>query len=118
MDKNSSFIQIQEILAGYTKNVDETFDKVVAGVAKEAKDKLKEKSPENQGKFANGWAIKKAPGVYIVYNKQAWKTHLLENGHDIVAYGKKVGHVQGKHFIKPVADWAADEVVKRLEEEL
>lgn len=118
MAKSKGFIQLQEILAGYTKTVDEKFDKVVNGVAQEAKEKLKETSPENQGKFANSWAIKKAPGVYIVYNKQAWKTHLLENGHDIVAYGKKIGHVQGKHFVAPVNDWAEKEVIKRLEEEL
>lgn len=118
MAKSKGFIQLQEILAGYTKTVDEKFDKVVNGVAKEAKEKLKETSPEQNGTFAKSWAIKKGKGTYVVYNKEAWKTHLLENGHDVVAYGRKVGHVQGKHFVAPVNDWAEKEVIKRLEEEL
>ena len=115
---NKSFLDLQAVLAQYTKNIDQDLDDVMSSVAKEAKQKLKDDSPENTGTFANSWAIQHNKGEYIVYNKEGWKTHLLENGHDIVAGGQKVGHVEGKHFMKPINDWVSEEVTKRLEEKL
>ena len=115
---NDGFIQLQKVLAQYTQNIDSTMDSVMSSVAKEAKEKLKQDSPERTGKFAKGWSIQHKKGEYVVYNKEAWQTHLLENGHDIVSNGQKVGHVEGKKFIAPINEWVQKEVVDRLEDEL
>lgn len=115
---NNSFLNLQKTLAQYTQNIDSDLDKVMGSVAKEAKQKLKDESPKDTGTFASDWSIQHKKGEYVVYNKQGWKTHLLENGHDVVAYGKKIGHVDGKHFMKPINDWVSEELDKRLEEEL
>lgn len=115
---NDGFIQLQQVLAQYTKNIDSTMDSVMSSVAKEAKQKLKETSPQNSGNFAKSWAIEHKKGEYTVYNKESWQTHLLENGHDVVSHGKKVGHVQGEKFVQPVNEWVQKEVMKRLEDEL
>lgn len=115
---NDTFLQINKVLAQYTKNINSDLDQVMSSVAQEAKQKLKVDSPQDSGDFAKGWAVEHSKGEYVVYNKQHYLTHLLENGHDVVAYGKKVGHVSGQNFIKPVNDWVSEEVVKRLEEKL
>lgn len=117
-DNLDGFVQLQQALAQYTQNIDSTVDSVLSSVAKEAKDKLKENSPEKTGKFAKGWSIQHKKGEYTIYNKEAWKTHLLENGHDIVSNGKKVGRVEGKNFIAPINDWIQEEVIRRMEDEL
>lgn len=114
----NDFLQLQQVLAQYTKNIDSDVDEVLNSVAKEAKKKLQDESPEQTGTFSKSWSIQHQKGNYVVYNKEAWKTHLLENGHDVVAWGKKVGHVDGKHFIAPINDWVQEEVMKRLEDKL
>ena len=61
---------------------------------------------------------KKTYSQFIVKNKQYQLTHLLENGHDVVSHGKKVGHVSGRPHIKPVEEWCKTEVEKRIRKEL
>lgn len=75
--------------------------------AKEAADhaakELKATSPKGTGKYAKGWAVKAQDGGYVVYNKRRYMlTHLLENGHDIIVNGKKVGRARAIPHIKPV----------------
>ena len=117
-NSNDPFFQVQKVLAQYTSNIDKDMDQVMSDVAKEAKDKLRDASPKDDDKFAKSWAIKHDKGEYTVYNKEYYLTHLLENGHDVVAYGKKVGHVNGKNFIAPINQWVSEEVIKRLEDKL
>lgn len=85
--------EIEKILK---ENFREVSGKVVAAtnyVANETRDKLKQTSPKDSGRYSEGWAVKKQDtrkdsifGSYeaIVHNKDRWfMTHLLELGHAI-----------------------------------
>ena len=55
----------------------------------------------------------------IIYNKQAWLPHLLENGHAIVVHG----HATGKStaaipHIKPVEEFCQTEFEAKIQEEI
>lgn len=112
--------QINTVLAQYTSNVNETVAKVLETTAKDGVKKLKETSPKapGRGKYARSWAVKKLRGTYTIYNKQPGLTHLLENGHDVVVNGKKVGRADPQPHIKDVDDWIASAAVERLEQAL
>lgn len=115
---NDDLLAINQILAKYTDDVDKALDDAIKSTADEAVVKLKETSPKNRGKYRRGWKVKKVKGEYTVYNTQYQLTHLLENGHDVVAWGRKVTRAKAQPHIKPVADWAQEEVVKRVEDGL
>lgn len=116
---NRGLLQINEVLAQYTKDIDSRMDKVLKTTAKEAKEKLRDNSPSNTGDYEKGWSVKQEKGKYIVHNKTNYQlTHLLENGHDVVAYGQKVGHASAHPHIKDVESWVQEEVMKRLEDTL
>ena len=75
--------------------------------AKQAADitvkRLKSTSPKGAtGRYAKSWKAKAQDGGQVVYNEKHYRlTHLLENGHDIVSNGKKVGHAKAQPHIKP-----------------
>jgi hypothetical protein len=119
--------QINQILTEYASDVDKVVLQVEDEVSKEAVKKLKATSPKaarNGGHrhYADDWTVdnksKKTYSQYIIKNKQYQLTHLLENGHDVVSHGKKVGHVSGRPHIKPVEEWCKTEVEKRIRKEL
>lgn len=111
--------QLNSILTRYTDNIDELFDQIMKEAAEEAVEMLKDNSPVRSGKYAKGWAIKKMQGRYIIHNKTGYQlTHLLENGHDVVVNGRKVGHKDPQTHIKPVEEWVQDELPERLKERL
>ena len=117
---NSSLNDINTVLSLYTKNVNTTMQSVFDTTARDAANKLKATSPKDKGDYAKNWAVKKESGKDTVYNKKPTYrlTHLLENGHDVVVNGKKVGHANPQVHIKPVDDWVQSELPKRLEEAL
>ena len=117
MAKNS-FDALDDILKQYVANVDKDMDSVMSSVSREAQQQLADTSPKDKGEYASGWRVEKTKNGYTVYNEHASLTHLLEKGHDVVAYGKKVGHVKAQPHIKKVNDWVAQEVYRRLEEKL
>ena len=110
--------QINMALAQFTANVNKNLDDTMKTTADDAKKMLKSTSPKKSGKYAKGWQVKKVNGTYTICNKVYYLTHLLENGHDVVAYGKKVGHAAAHPHIKKVEEWVQEEVPKRLEEKL
>jgi len=113
--------EVNEALAQYSANIDATMDKVFIETAQEAVSQLKASSPRRKGggRYARGWRIKKVNGKYIVHNKTDYQlTHLLENGHDIIRNGRKVGSSPAIPHIKPVEEWVKEEVVARLESDL
>ena len=58
-------------------------------------------------------------GSGVVRNKtDPQLTHLLEYGHPLVRNGKVVGNVEAKEHIRPVADWCADEIEKKLSKKI
>lgn len=71
-------------------------------------------APVNGTRYNSGWKIKKGKTEATVYQaSQPGLTHLLENGHDIVINGQKVGHARAIPHIKP-----AEEIGKEYFEEL
>ena len=116
---DNTFVQINTILAQYTNNVDATVDSTIQSTAKEGVAKLKATSPKgSSGKYAKSWAVKKTKGTHTIYNKQPGLTHLLENGHDVIRNGQKIGEAKPHKHIKPVDDWLGDEIIARLEKNL
>lgn len=118
--------QVNKALAEFTDEVEKSVLEIEKEVGKEATQKLKKTSPKNphgKGKhYADSWYIdnksKKNYARIIVANRQYQLTHLLENGHDIIRGGKKVGRAKAQKHIKPVEEWVKSEVVKRLESEI
>ena len=117
---SSSLTDINRVLSLYTKNVNTTMQSVFEITARDAANKLKQSSPKDKGEYARNWAVKKEAGKATVYNnKPTYRlTHLLENGHDVVVNGVKVGHANPQVHIKPVDEWVQDEVMQRLQEAL
>lgn len=117
---SSSLTDINKVLSLYTKNVNTTMQSVFEITARDAANKLKQSSPKDKGQYARNWAVKKEAGKATVYNKKPTYrlTHLLENGHDVVVNGVKVGHANPQVHIKPVDEWVQDEVMQRLQEAL
>lgn len=112
-----------EILNNYTAEVTEAMQEVVPEVAKEAVKKLKSESPRGKGKgsgdYAKGWTMTTEKGRLTisatVYGKKGTYNlaHLLEYGHAIKKGGRVVGNAKAIEHIKPVSDWAVNEVVTR-----
>lgn len=115
---DSLTVEINKVLAQYTSDVNKTVDEVMKSNAQEAKKALTWNSPARSGKYAKSWAVKKLKGQYIVYNKKPGLTHLLENGHDIIKNGRKVGHAPAQVHIKPVEEEISEKIMKELEEKL
>lgn len=88
--------------------------------AEDAVRKLKASSPKSKGhtRYASKWKAKKQDNGYIVYNEQPGLTHLLENGHDIIKGGAKVGRAKAHPHIAPVEREANEEFVKNVMQEL
>lgn len=117
---------IQEELQNLGVQVSDDMQAVFDEVGKEAAQKLRQTSPKNpkgkhSGRYAKGWTYEKGKrtrnnsAVGIVRNKtDPQLTHLLEYGHPLVRNGKVVGNVEEREHIRPVADWVADEIEKRL----
>lgn len=92
-------------------------------VAKEVVRELKTTSKVGGKKYRRGWTYKKEKGTYTVYNdKMPGLTHLLENGHEVIAYGKSCGRAKTHPHIKPAEEKAKqryiDEVVKEINRRL
>lgn len=114
---------IQGMLNQIPQQVDNVIDEASKVVSKEAVNKLKASSPKGKGKksgrYAKGWSTKKVDNMTVVYNRTDYQlTHLLENGHDIVRNGKKVGHFNGIKHIKPVEEEVQERMVEEVEKGL
>lgn len=59
-------------------------------------------------KYNKGWRMRTdETGITVYQSKQPTLTWLLENGHDIVVGGKKVGKAEGKPHIKPAEEYGS-----------
>lgn len=128
-------VQMDRILEEYGKRVQNVTNVAMARVSRDCVRKLRDTSPRKTGDYARGWAVKKMTpkkggkiAEIIVWNKTEYSlTHLLENPREIVnrdhqgnrrSYGEtSVGHGQIIH-IKPVAEWANEELPNEIEREL
>lgn len=115
-------VQFKKIMDEYKQDVQDAANRAVDDVSKESVKKLKNTSPKKSGDYAKGWTVKKSRGASIseaiIHNKQYQLTHLLENGHRIVNKKGEWGRVNGIKHIKPVEEWASDELPKEIEREL
>lgn len=111
--------QIQSLLDEYEQEVEEILQEEVPKVAKEASKRLKKDSP-GKGNYHKGWTLRTEKGsaggiTTVIYNaKSPGLAHLLENGHALRGGGRSRPIVH----IKPVEEWANEEIVKRIEEAL
>ena len=118
-------IQMAEILDEVQKGAEEALSKGIDNVSKESVQKLRNTSPrrtsgKNAGRYAKGWTVKKnRDGDVVVHNKTDYQlTHLLENGHVIRNKKGTYGRTHGIKHIAPVEEWAADELPRRVMEDL
>lgn len=115
--------QLAEILDQYSEEIKKDAKEAIEKTAKETVQRLKSTSPRRmRGRkhYANGWKAKADGTGYVVYNATKPRlTHLLEKGHAIAnQHGSLPGRVPAQPHIAPAEDWAADEVVRKIEERL
>lgn len=109
---------IQGMLSEIPQQVDNIIDEAAAKVSKEAVQTLKATSPKRPGggRYAKGWSVKKVGNQTVVHNRTDYQlTHLLENGHDVISHGRKVGHFDGITHIAPVEKEVIDKMTEEVE---
>lgn len=80
---------------------------------------LKSNSKRRKGGYARGWKATNEGYDYVVHNaKFPGLTHLLENGHDIVVNGVKVGHYNGDGVIKIAEQYGIEDFEKLVKAEI
>lgn len=114
--------QLVKILDEYDREVHEVAEKEIQSTARAAAKKLRSESPKDSPHvkhYAEGWSTKKIEGGMVAYNRNKPQlTHLLENGH-VIRNGKgEYGRAPAIKHIKPVEEWANNEVVERIEAKL
>lgn len=110
---------LRRILDQYGDEAYNALVDVAEDVAKEAKNKVKASSPQMTGSYKRGWRTKtehkRATAYVTVHNGlKPGLPHLLEYGHALRGGGRSAAF----EHIKPVEEWAAEEVVERLEREI
>ena len=116
-------IQMADILDEVSKDVKGVYETDSMKVAKETAQMLKNNSPKgspHKRRYAEGWTVsKKERGDLVVHNKTNYQlTHLLENGHVIRNKKGTYGRTHGIKHIAPAEEWAADELPRRVMEDL
>ena len=97
--------QMKDLLDDVDENVKKSVERNARDCARCSSTSLKSSSPRKSGEYSAGWTTKKmGEADYIVYNKEGWKTHILENGHVIRNKKGDFGRVPGIKHIKPVEE--------------
>lgn len=111
---------LRKILDEYSTEVSKAAGEAIKEVANESVKKLKSSSPNRTGKYAAGWkkTIESSGLIVEAVVHGGPKTyplaHLLENGHAKRGGGRTAPIVH----IKPVEEWAIEEVQKRIQEKV
>jgi len=110
-------VQMEKLLDEFSKEVQQAMDDSITKVSKESAQKLKSTSPKKTGHYARGWRVKKeGKNGAIVHNATDYQlTHLLENGHVIRNKSGTYGRVRPIKHIKPVEEWANNELPAEIE---
>lgn len=114
--------ELGTILSRYSSSVAIETEVWLADTAKKTAKRVKANARsagfKNDPKYANGWVAKKVGGRWVVFNKnKPGLAHLLENGHDVIQGGVKVGRSRAFPHIAPAADEIGADI-KELEERL
>ena len=117
IDVNDLAKELTKAVKNYNKDVQEAVDKEVSSTATKVKKEIKQNSPRDSGKYADGWSRKtrRKDGVInvTIYNKDKPQlTHLLEKGHQKVGGGR----VPAIPHIQPAYDSIVPKMEKRIEE--
>lgn len=120
MANESVAVQMQKLLDEVNKDVQESTKRNINAITKESVQKLRNTSPSKTGEYAKGWGVKKQGDMdSVVYNRlMPGLTHLLENGHVIRNKKGTYGRAPAHKHIKPVEDWAIDELPRRIIEDI
>lgn len=112
--------QMKDLLDEVNKEVENSAKRNIQTVAKESAQKLRNTSPVKTGSYAKGWSVKREGDMdVVVHNRTDYQlTHLLENGHVIRNKKGTYGRVPGRKHIKPVEDWAVEELPRRIMEDI
>lgn len=117
---DSLLTSMNEILKNYVTEVDVNMNKTIKYVAQDTVKMLKRTSPKESGDYARNWSVKGQRYMYntnyVIFNKAPTYrlTHLLENGHDIVVNGEKVGRAPAQPHIAEAEAWMENELINRL----
>lgn len=120
---------IAKIFDEYADKAEETLEKAGRKVGRRAVKIIKDSSPQrihNKKHYKDGWTYRLAKELMsfevTIYNKsKPGLTHLLEHGHAIVFYGHAKaggGRTQAIPHIAPAEEWAVDEFIKVITNEL
>lgn len=115
--------QMADILDVVSKNCKGALETGSMSVANETVQRLKNTSPKNTGDYTKGWKVSrkkiKGSSVIVVHNATDYQlTHLLENGHLIKNAKGEYGRTRPIKHIAPAAEWAADELPRKVMEDL
>ena len=116
---NEFTVAMEDVLAQYSKYVQEAVAKEYNKISKECVQRLKNTSPRNTGIYAESWHVKrrqtkKGVADFVVYNDWYMLTHLLENGYEM-RNGKRSNAYP---HIAPVANWAEETAVHNVKQRL
>lgn len=117
-------VQMERILDEYSERVQNVSRVAVQRVGRESVKKLRNVSPKRTGSYARGWRLKtlKMSGNVtdvVVHNATDYSlTHLLEKGHVIRNKKGTFGRAPAHPHIKPVEEWANNELPAEIEREL
>lgn len=117
-------VQMDRILDEYSERVQNVSRVAVQRVGRESVKKLRNVSPKRTGSYARGWRLKtlKMSGNVtdvVVHNATDYSlTHLLEKGHVIRNKKGTFGRAPAHPHIKPVEEWANNELPAEIEREL
>ena len=112
-------IQMADILDEVKKSCKGVLETQSLAVAKETVTKIRNASPRLTGSYARGWRVSKRAGGLVVHNATDYQlTHLLENSHVIANGSGTYGRSTPIKHIEPAAQWASEELPRRIIEEL
>ena len=111
--------QIDDILKASDAAVRAASKDAAKKTAQDVVKRLKSTSPKRKGSYAKGWKSTYQDGGYVVHNSsRPGFTHLLENGHDIISDGKKVGRAKAEPHIEPAEQAGIAEFTYQVEKEI
>ena len=117
-------VQMEKIFDEYSDRVKNVTRVAMGRVSRECVQRLRNTSPKKSGSYARGWGTKQIVSRgdiadIIVCNKTDYSlTHLLENGHVIKNAKGTFGRTSPKKHIKPVEEWANNELPAEIERDL
>lgn len=122
VDVSSFSSELGTILSRYSKDISNETELWLKNTAQKTARNVKRFSMsagfKPDAKYANGWVAKKVDGKWVVHNKsKPYLAHLLENGHDIVRNGVKVGESPAFPHIS-TAEKEIEGMIQELEKNL